>query len=229
MSPHAARGDADQIMAGADRPAAPSRREEAKERRRVELIEATIESIARRGFAETTLADVADIAGLSRGIVNFYFKSKDQLFADTLRFLADEYRQAWQRALARAGAAPADRLHAIVMVNFEPRVCSRKKIAVWFAFYGEAKSRPAYLAACGERDREYWQALSGLVAAVVADGGYGQLGVEHVSRLLDSVTDGMWLSRLMDRPGASPELFVESVELLLANLFPRHFPRPEGR
>ncbi|MFO1059763.1 MAG: TetR/AcrR family transcriptional regulator [Dongiaceae bacterium] len=215
-------------MATAERPAAPTRREEAKERRRVELIEATIESIARRGFAETTLADVADQAGLSRGIVNFYFKSKDQLFADTLQFLADEYRQAWQRALARAGAAPADRLRAMVMVNFEPRVCSRKKIAVWFAFFGEAKSRPAYLGLCGERDREYWQALVGLVAAVIAEGGYPH-PVEHVARLLDTVTDGMWLSRLMDRAGAAPEIFVESVELLLATLFPRHFPRPEAR
>jgi TetR/AcrR family transcriptional repressor of bet genes len=227
MKPQVAAEGTVQTMGEADRPA-PTRREEAKERRRIELIEATIESIARRGFAETTLADVADIAGLSRGIVNFYFKSKDQLFANTLRFLADEYRQAWQRALAKAGTAPADRLRAMVMVNFEPRVCSRKKLAVWFAFFGEAKSRPAYLAVCGERDREYWQALAGLVEAVIADGGYPH-PAEQVARLLDTVTDGMWLSRLMDRAGAAPELFVESVELLLATLFPRHFPRPERR
>jgi AcrR family transcriptional regulator len=212
-------------MAAAERSSAPSRREEAKERRRVELIEATIESIARRGFSDTTLADVADIAGLSRGIVNFYFRSKDQLFADTLQFLADEYRQAWQKALARAGERPADRLRAMVMVNFEPRVCSRKKLAVWFAFFGEAKSRPAYLAMCGERDREGWQVLVGLVEALIADGGY-DLPIDQVARLLDSVTDGMWLARLMDRAGAAPEPLAASVDLLLATLFPRHFSRP---
>ena len=213
-------------MAAAERSPAPSRREEAKERRRVELIEATIESIARRGFSDTTLADVADIAGLSRGIVNFYFRSKDQLLADTLQFLADEYRQAWQKALARAGERPADRLRAMVMVNFEPRVCSRKKLAVWFAFFGEAKSRPAYLAVCGESDRECWQVLVGLVEALIADGGYDGLQVDRVAQLLDSVTDGMWLARLMDRAGAAPEPFAASVALLLATLFPRHFPRP---
>ena len=129
-----------------------SRREEAKERRRMELIEATIDSIARRGFSDTTLADVADHAGLSRGIVNFYFKSKDALFADTLRHLADEYRLAWGRALAKAGDDPARQLRALLMVNFDPRVFSRKKIAVWYAFWGEAKSRPAYLAVCAEKD-----------------------------------------------------------------------------
>ena len=47
--------------------------------RRQQLIQSTIESIARRGFADTTLANVAAGAGLSRGIVNFHFRSKDQL------------------------------------------------------------------------------------------------------------------------------------------------------
>ena len=56
-------------------------RPETRERRREQLIRSTIDSIARRGFAETTLANVADGAGLSRGIVNFHFKSKDALLA----------------------------------------------------------------------------------------------------------------------------------------------------
>src|SRR5688500_9036536 len=155
-------------MAGA--PSGLTRREEAKERRRLELIEATVRSIAKRGFSDTTLADVADIAGLSRGIVNFYFKSKDALFAETLRVLADEYRQAWRKSLAKAGEDPARRLRAMLMVNFEPRIFSRKKIAVWYAFWGEAKSRPAYLAVCEEKDREYREALDACVAAVVGTG-----------------------------------------------------------
>src|SRR5215510_5210123 len=169
--------------------AAPNRREEAKERRRLELIEATIDSIARRGFSETTLADVADHAGLSRGIVNFYFKSKDALFADTLRHLADEYRQVWGRALANAGEDPARRLRALLMVNFDPRVFSRKKIAVWYAFWGEAKSRPAYLALCAEKDREYRRALDDCVGAVVAAGDY-RCDPVVVARTFDAITDG---------------------------------------
>ena len=39
--------------------------------RRQQLIDSTVDSIAKRGFSGTTLADVADGAGLSRGIVNF--------------------------------------------------------------------------------------------------------------------------------------------------------------
>jgi AcrR family transcriptional regulator len=50
-----------------------------KESRRTQLIEATIDSLARHGFAEFTLAQVAKSARLSQGIVNFYFRSKEAL------------------------------------------------------------------------------------------------------------------------------------------------------
>ena len=50
-----------------------ARRREPKALRREQLINATIDSLAKRGYAATTLADVADGAGLSRGIVNFHF------------------------------------------------------------------------------------------------------------------------------------------------------------
>ena len=210
-------------MAGA--PSGLTRREEAKERRRLELIEATVRSLAKRGFSDTTLADVADIAGLSRGIVNFYFKSKDALFAETLRFLADEYRQAWRKSLAKAGEDPARRLRAMLMVNFEPRIFSRKKIAVWYAFWGEAKSRPAYLAVCEEKDREYREALDACVAAVVDAGRY-PLEAMAISRTFDAVTDGFWLDRLTDPHCPPVEEFVAATDLMLSTYFPRHFERP---
>ena len=69
-----------------------------KRRRREQLIQSTIASIAKRGFADTTLANVAQGAGLSRGIVNFHFTNKETLLTDTLQYLAEEYSHVWARA-----------------------------------------------------------------------------------------------------------------------------------
>ena len=85
-------------------------RPETRERRRDQLIRSTIECISRHGLADTTLARVADGAGLSHGIVNFHFKSKQALLADTLDYLSREYADAWRRALEHAGVMPAGRL-----------------------------------------------------------------------------------------------------------------------
>ena len=81
--------------------------EAVKEIRRKQLIDATIRAIGRYGYASTTLTHVAGEAGLSPGIVNFYFKSKDQLLMATLEQIADEYSAFWQAALSKGKIAPA--------------------------------------------------------------------------------------------------------------------------
>src|SRR5438045_2087540 len=106
-------------------PARQSVRDHIKDARRVQLIEATIGSIARRGFAETTLADVAAGAKLSHGIVNFYFRSKDELLVETLRHLSAEYEAFWTAAVERAGPDPAAKLLAMVDADFDPAITSR--------------------------------------------------------------------------------------------------------
>ena len=60
--------------------------------------------MARKGYAGTTMADVAKAAGLSSGIVNFHFETKEKLLVDTLRALAEEYRANWHAALDRGRA-----------------------------------------------------------------------------------------------------------------------------
>mgnify|MGYP002640979156 FL=1 len=62
-----------------------------KQARRKQLIEATIQCIADKGLSGTTMADVTQRAGLSLGIVNLHFQSKEKLLIETLNFISDEY------------------------------------------------------------------------------------------------------------------------------------------
>lgn len=190
--------------------------------RRQQLIQSTIESIARRGFADTTLATVAAGAGLSRGIVNFHFQSKEQLLVETLRFLAGEYMGAWKRALANAGPSAAERLRALVAVNFDAAVCNRKKISVWFAFFGESKSRPMYRELCGAMDQEYFDAALTLCTTLVAEGDY-DLDPRTITRGLSAMIDGLWLDQLTTPESFHRDTAREAVALYLSRLFPRHF------
>ena len=118
--------------------------EAVKEIRRKQLIDATIRAIGRYGYASTTLTHVAGEAGLSPGIVNFYFKSKDQLLLATLEQIVDEYSAFWQAALSKGKVAPAAGLEAMIDADFHPSVCNPEKIQIWYAFWAEAGNNPAY-------------------------------------------------------------------------------------
>ena len=53
--------------------------------RRQQLIDAAMSSIAENGLARTTVARVAEGAGLSQGIMNFYFEGKQALLLAVFR------------------------------------------------------------------------------------------------------------------------------------------------
>ncbi len=76
------------------------RREEEKERRRVEIIEAAEALYAQKGWDAVTMDQVARKARLSRALLYVYFKDKeDLLFAVTQRAL-DELRRRFELAAA---------------------------------------------------------------------------------------------------------------------------------
>lgn len=198
-------------------------RKASKEQRRQQLIEATIDSLARRGYSETTMADVADGAGLSRGIVNFHFESKEKLLVATLQYMADEYSSHWRSALARAGQEPADRLWALVAADFDRVICNKRKLAAWCAFWGEAKSRPTYQALCGSRDLAYQNTMVDLCAALARDGGYA-FNPEKVALGLAAMLEGLWLRLMIGGEEINREKAQDAAFEHLATVFPRHFP-----
>jgi TetR/AcrR family transcriptional repressor of bet genes len=202
----------------------PLSRAEGKRRSRQKLITATLNSIAKRGFAETTLARVAEGAGLSRGIVNFHFRSKEALFLETLKFMSREYRERWVRAFDEAGPTAAERLEAVLMVDFEPPISNRNRIAAWFAFYGEAKSRPTYMAACADMDQVVYDAIIGLCRTIIEEGGYPNLDPERIAEGFSAMGDGLWLDILISPHNSNEEFSRQTINTYLRTLFPKHFP-----
>ena len=108
-----------------------------------------------RGYARITLTEIAKYAGLSQALVNFHFETKDQLLADTLEFLAEEYRANWSGALERAAPDPASQLDAMVRADFHPALCTPSILSAWCAFWGETQSRPLFQQICGAKNEHY--------------------------------------------------------------------------
>ena len=203
--------------------ASTAKRTASREQRREQLVAATMKCIARKGMSSTTLGDIAREAGLSQGIVNLHFKSKDNLLRETLHHLADEYKAKFSKALEKTGPDAAEQLRSVLLLNLKPSIIDRQKIAVWFAFWGEVKSRPTYRRICDERDRFYDSAITDLCGKIIADGKYEDLSAATVALSLTSMTDGMWLSALINPRAFDRNAAADAIEEILRNLFPRHF------
>ncbi|MBN8631114.1 MAG: TetR family transcriptional regulator C-terminal domain-containing protein [Rhodobacterales bacterium] len=205
----------------------PLPRTQSRDVRRTQMIEATIETLAVRGFSRATLTEVAARARTSHGLVLFHFKSKDNLLAETLGYMAEEYRQNWQTALAAAGEAPESRIHAMAKADFNATICTPARLSAWCAYWGESQSRPLYQSRCGANDALYNDTLAGLCARMNACYGYAH-DPDRAARLIRIMTEGVWLDLMtMERPYPIPEAF-ETVRMGIAALYPRHFPAEAG-
>ncbi len=202
------------------------RRLAARQERRQQLIDATIESIAKRGFSGTTLETVTRGARLSHGVVNFHFRTKEDLYVETLGYLAREHYALWRDAMLNAGPDPAKQLQAILEADFDRRVCSRKKLAVWFAFWGQAKYRPAYLEIHHRFDDERYVEICRLCRELVASGQYKGVDAEGIARSLEALVDGLWLNLLMYPRDIRRQTARADCLVYLATVFPYHFERP---
>ena len=199
-----------------------SRRTASREERRRQLIDATMKCIARKGLSGTSIGDVASEAGLSQGIVNLHFDSKDNLLTETLRTLANEYRDQFDRTLEKAGPRPADALLALMKIDLRPKLLDRKKLAIWFAFWGEVKSRPTYRKICDEYDRYYDSVVERLCSEIIADGGY-DVDAAAAAEALTSMTNGIWLSCLVSPKDFHRDVAMKAIMSYLTHVFPDHY------
>lgn len=65
------------------------------DQRQQQLLDAAAQTITRQGYDKTTMSDIANEAGVSRGTVYLHFKSKEEIFDALFRREVLQYMDAW--------------------------------------------------------------------------------------------------------------------------------------
>jgi len=193
------------------------------EERRQQLINATINSIAENGLSGTTMATITGKAGLSMGIANLHFESKDKLLTATLQHITSEYNNGQAEILASSEyKSLAEKLQALLAFQFSTTLVQKNKLAIWFAFWGEAKARPTYQRICSRSDIQAEKAIRKFFDALIDEGKYKQADAELLAIGYTALLDGLWLDLLV-APRRSTRAKAKRVAAqYLASAFPEH-------
>lgn len=109
--------------------------------RRQQLIDATIRTIARVGYSETTVSRIAKEAGLSAGIISHYFGGKQALLEASMARVLFELHDAFLKHLEEA-TSPRERLSAIIDTNFEDDQYKPEIVRAWLSFWAQVPFSP---------------------------------------------------------------------------------------
>ena len=203
---------------GSGRKPRKERKENADMRRR-QILDATLKSIVANGLAKTTLATVANEAGLSQGVAVFYFKSKTGILTEALRDQYQTYEAHWQTALDKAPEAPAARLRSIIEADFSPKICNPSALAIWFAFFGEQNFVPQYAEITGEFEEKRSKMLSEICHQLAPE---DSVKASLASGWIETMTDGYWQKIHLSPHIYSREAASEKTLNFLQVLFPNH-------
>lgn len=111
--------------------------------RRRDLVEAAYQTFLEHGLSGMTMARIGERAGMSHGIVNYYFKSKDALLSAVVRKANFLIMEDTARLLRHAQSARA-RISAIIQANFAEDLFTRDIARAWVSYYSAIGQNPDF-------------------------------------------------------------------------------------
>jgi len=199
------------------------RNEALASRTRAAILRATIAVIAKHSLSGTTVQLVAEAAKVAPGTVILHFQKKDALLLTALEQIADEFETARRAALEGAAGDPVKALEAIIDVSLDPKVSDPANVAVWYAFWGEAKARKLYLERIGSYDTVSQDGLDRLFAEIITRGGYKHLDAGALAMGFSGLLEWQWQEILVSGRNFDRAAAKQTARAYLASIFPQEF------
>lgn len=157
--------------------------------RRKQLIDATIYCIEQYGISEVTIAQIAQQAGLSSGIISHYFGGKMGLLKETMLDLMRNLNQSITEKMAQE-VQPITAKRAIEIIltcNFDERT-NRSAMKVWLSFWAMSMHQPELHRLQKINDNRLYSNLLHHFKQLLSEE-----KAENAARGLAALIDGLWL------------------------------------
>ncbi len=163
------------------------------------IVEAMRHSVARRGAAGSTFDHVSREAGVSRGLLHYYFGTKEQLLVEAARRDCELRIEALERRLA--GARTADDYVALLAQNLQEAVREDPEfVTLLFELFTLSRRNAEIAVEYARLVRLTRERLAGMLAAAQEDGVLRlHAEPEAVADILFSIGDGFAL-RMISEP-----------------------------
>lgn len=165
--------------------------------RQLQLIRSTYRLIGERGVDRASLREIAQTAGMSKGLIPYYFKTKENLILATMRWALSETADRIRCAMA-AARTPEDKVIAMVNAIFVEPEANRRFHVAYLDLVGYAARRRTYM----ELRATFDGIVNSLNADVIRSGvAQGAFAVDHVGEAamgLRALVDGLFLQWLQE-------------------------------
>jgi AcrR family transcriptional regulator len=173
--------------------------------RREQMLRAALEVIAERGYPETRITDVAKQAGTSAALVIYYFKTRDQLLTEAIRFAEDAWYATGTQRMAKIPTA-AGRLEEIVAMTCLPEADPdvARTWLLWLDLWAQAARNQEVAAVRQKFDERWLETIRELVLAGQDSKEFGSVDADDFAIMLSTMLDGLAILIALEDPVVTP-------------------------
>jgi AcrR family transcriptional regulator len=174
--------------------------------RREQMLRAALEVIVERGYADTRIADVAERTGTSPALVIYYFKTRDQLLTEAIRYSEDSWYADGLRRMEQIPTA-AGRLTELVAMTCLPGTDPEPRSwwLLWLDLWALAP-RNSGVAAVRQKSDERWRdTIRSIVLAGQEAGEFASVDADDFAIALSALLDGLAVQIALEDPLVSPQ------------------------
>lgn len=165
-----------------------------KEIRKEELIVATLRSIRKHGYVNSTINTIAEESGLSRGLINHYFESKEDLLIFATKYYWRNVDEFFRHVIVSTQGGHFEKLlHAVYVTFLRDTGYDRMMVH----YYSAACLMPAVLEMHRDMWSRYRKSIERRIAAVAREKNIA-LDTRLAAITLTQLVDGLWLGGVME-------------------------------
>lgn len=184
--------------------------------RREQILDAALETVARRSLESTRMRQIASTAGVSQASLHYYFNTKDQLIVKLLDRLLEEFLRG-RNELLHAAKGPLSKTR--VLLDQQKRLIEgdKDRLEVYYDFWVQATKRPLVRKKIAEMYSGWRRDIQEIIERGVEQGVFRRDRAAQAPFMLISLFQGAALQYIIDPQHFDLEAYFQEVEAFVVH------------
>ncbi len=182
--------------------------------RKDQIVRATVECISKFGYHNFSMQDVARTAGVSKGIIHYYFLNKDELMMSVLDKVAGDIESVLSSDM-KTSADPRKKLEIFIEICFDVVSSTREYYQVNMDFWTQINQKTEIKGAISKHYSKFRETASRVIEEGKTKGVFKDTSPQDYASYIIATIDGLSLQFLFDEKAFDYDRIVKMVKTLL--------------
>ncbi|QOR65898.1 TetR/AcrR family transcriptional regulator [Cytobacillus suaedae] len=176
---------------------APKISEEAKEEKRVALLNSALECFSKKGYYATSVDDVVTYSKLSKGSFYNYFKSKEEIFISLMQYQTEKSLKALTKKLNEI-SSPTEKIKYMINLDLPMNLNKKKLMRVHLEFWMYSADNPEIKEIMVNRFNHIIDNTKAILKEGKDKGEFREdLDIDNAASMFWGLHDGIWIHTLV--------------------------------